>query len=257
MDTSRVYCYLNSQISFAWIKGVDKEFKTFVQNRVLEIRSKIQPDKWFYCRSNQNPADLITRVNIENLLNDIWIRGPAILFENVNIDGNTVNNVQNLPSFFLNWRRKMWTLLIRSMTHCESLGATRSNCKTLRGTAIRCDPLRVTASHCGPLRATASDCEPLRATASHYEPLRAIASQCEPLRATTSHYNTLRATASHCEPLRATSSHLDPSASHLDPSASHLDTSESHFEPLRSHSSFDIGYYPSFCTLENTVFLIV
>ena len=42
--------------------------KTFLQKCVFEIRSKIQPNKWFYCRSNQNPADLITRVNIENLL---------------------------------------------------------------------------------------------------------------------------------------------------------------------------------------------
>ena len=44
---------------------------------------------------------MITRVYTENLLSDIRIRGPAFLFENVNIDGNNTvnNNVQSIPYF--------------------------------------------------------------------------------------------------------------------------------------------------------------
>ena len=38
MDISASFCYTDSQISPAWIKGVGKEYKTFIQNRVLEIR---------------------------------------------------------------------------------------------------------------------------------------------------------------------------------------------------------------------------
>ena len=100
IDTSNVSCHSDSQISLAWIKGVDKEFKTFIQNRVLEIRSKVRADKWFYCRSKENPADIITRVNIDSLLNDTWLKGPNFLFESINFEDDlVVDNTQNLPSF--------------------------------------------------------------------------------------------------------------------------------------------------------------
>ena len=33
-----VLCWLDYQITLRWIWGVNKEFKTFVQNRVVEIR---------------------------------------------------------------------------------------------------------------------------------------------------------------------------------------------------------------------------
>ena len=35
---SRLYAWTDSQVSLAWIKALHKEFQTFVQNRVVEIR---------------------------------------------------------------------------------------------------------------------------------------------------------------------------------------------------------------------------
>ena len=55
------YCWSDSQISLAWIKAVDKEFRVFVQNRVVDIRRNVNPNSWFYCRTYDNPADIITR----------------------------------------------------------------------------------------------------------------------------------------------------------------------------------------------------
>ena len=66
-----LYCYSDSQISLAWIKGLGKEFKTFVQNRVLEIRSKVNANRWGYCKTADNPADLLTRVNPSNPFSDL------------------------------------------------------------------------------------------------------------------------------------------------------------------------------------------
>ena len=36
-----VYYYCNSQIALAWIKSTNKEFKTFIRNRVVEIRNAL------------------------------------------------------------------------------------------------------------------------------------------------------------------------------------------------------------------------
>ena len=41
-----------------WIKGIDKEFKQFVQNRVTEIRQLIPLESWNHCPGHENPVDL-------------------------------------------------------------------------------------------------------------------------------------------------------------------------------------------------------
>ena len=62
----------------SWIKSEDKELKTFVQNRVLEIRGNVKPENWFYCKTNENPADLVTRSD-NDIRNPLWFEGPAFL----------------------------------------------------------------------------------------------------------------------------------------------------------------------------------
>ena len=71
------YCYSDSQISLAWILSTDKELKTFCQNRVNVICKNIDICKWFYVKSSQNPADIITRFNNYSLKeNSLWFKGP-------------------------------------------------------------------------------------------------------------------------------------------------------------------------------------
>ena len=72
------YCWSDSQISLAWIKAVDKEFRVFVQNRVVDIRRNVNPNSWFYCRTYDNPADIITRFKTLESLESlhIWWNGP-------------------------------------------------------------------------------------------------------------------------------------------------------------------------------------
>ena len=45
---SCLYAWTDSQVSLAWIKALHKEFQTFVQNRVVEIRKNISPENWSY-----------------------------------------------------------------------------------------------------------------------------------------------------------------------------------------------------------------
>ena len=73
-----VYCWTDSQISLAWICSINKEFKTFVQNRVLSIRKNVDYSSWRYCKTKENPADIMARAN-KNFDENLWWNGPSLL----------------------------------------------------------------------------------------------------------------------------------------------------------------------------------
>ena len=58
---NEVFCWTGSMTTLHWIKGVDKEYKQFVQNRVKEIRQLIPSESWNHCPGYENPADLPSR----------------------------------------------------------------------------------------------------------------------------------------------------------------------------------------------------
>ena len=53
----KVFCWTDAKITLAWIKSIDKEFDTFVENRVIEIRKNIDINNWHYVSTEDNPAD--------------------------------------------------------------------------------------------------------------------------------------------------------------------------------------------------------
>ena len=64
----------------AWIKDINSEFKTFVQNRLIAIRNNVHLDNWKYCSTNENPADIITKINVRDIsTNNLWWEGPHFL----------------------------------------------------------------------------------------------------------------------------------------------------------------------------------
>ena len=62
IDISSLYAWSGSKVSLAWIKSYNKEFVTFVRNRVVEIRKNVSSKTWNFCSTKLNPADLITRL---------------------------------------------------------------------------------------------------------------------------------------------------------------------------------------------------
>ena len=54
---NEVLCWTDSMTTLHWIKGVDKEYKQFVQNRVKEIRQLIPSESWNHCPGYENSAD--------------------------------------------------------------------------------------------------------------------------------------------------------------------------------------------------------
>ena len=78
MKIDEIFCWSDSKVSLAWIKSKTKEFKTFVQNRVIEIRKNVHEDNWHHCSSDENPADIITRGN-NDPNSSLWWNGPTFL----------------------------------------------------------------------------------------------------------------------------------------------------------------------------------
>ena len=74
---SHVRCWSDSEVALYWIRGENREWKQFVQNRVCEIRSLVPPDAWSHCSSKDNPADIASRGTSPAILAEsTWVSGP-------------------------------------------------------------------------------------------------------------------------------------------------------------------------------------
>ena len=68
----------DSVTALYWIKGTDKDWSVFVDNRAQEIRRLSSPKQWKHCPGKENPADLPTRGTTPLKLNEksSWWSGP-------------------------------------------------------------------------------------------------------------------------------------------------------------------------------------
>ncbi|XP_043264280.1 uncharacterized protein LOC122404410 [Colletes gigas] len=71
----------DSTIALAWIRGQPNRWKTFVANRVSEIRQSTSIDNWHHVASVDNPADMISRGTDPTTLRftHLWWSGPSWL----------------------------------------------------------------------------------------------------------------------------------------------------------------------------------
>ena len=51
-------CFTDSQVTYYWIRGVEKDWKPFVQNRVNEIHKLLLANCWVHVSGKENPADI-------------------------------------------------------------------------------------------------------------------------------------------------------------------------------------------------------
>ena len=81
VNIEEIYCWSDSTTTLHWIKGVERQYKQFVENRVTEVRSKVSPEFWSFCTGLENPADIPTHgLSAEALLkSSLWWNGPAWL----------------------------------------------------------------------------------------------------------------------------------------------------------------------------------
>ena len=81
IDMNDVTFWCDNLNDLWWIRGMSRNFKSFVANRVSEIQTNSNPVQWRHVRTKINPADLISRgTSIEKLSNDkLWLEGPTFL----------------------------------------------------------------------------------------------------------------------------------------------------------------------------------
>ena len=71
-DISETHLRTDSTIAYCWIENVHKEYKTFVQNRVCEIRNLTESASWHLVPSRSNPADIISKRGSPGELGNLW-----------------------------------------------------------------------------------------------------------------------------------------------------------------------------------------
>lgn len=82
LSISGSYFWSDSLIVLQYISNEGKRLKTFVANRVAEIRRHTEPSQWFFVPGTINPADDCTRgLSVSELLTESrWFRGPEFLW---------------------------------------------------------------------------------------------------------------------------------------------------------------------------------
>ena len=74
-------CFTDSKVALFWIRGLEKEWKQFIQNRVNEIRKLVPSECWDHCPGQENPADMPSRgiTTSELAASKLWRSGPEWL----------------------------------------------------------------------------------------------------------------------------------------------------------------------------------
>lgn len=77
----RVVCWCDSKVALNWIKGKERSWKVWIENRVVKIRDVVDRENWFYVPSAFNPADIPTRKlnGFKDIMDGFWFEGPSFL----------------------------------------------------------------------------------------------------------------------------------------------------------------------------------
>ena len=73
--------WTDSMTTLYWIKGISRQYKAFVANRVAVIHDKSEPSQWRHVPGKENPADVISRgCGLSELRNaELYWNGPEFL----------------------------------------------------------------------------------------------------------------------------------------------------------------------------------
>ncbi|XP_060846330.1 uncharacterized protein LOC132925994 [Rhopalosiphum padi] len=84
ISVSKRYFWTDSTVTLAWLAADSGKWKTFVANRVSEIHTLTNRLEWGQVKSNDNPADVLSRGCTPNELknNTLWWHGPVWLKNN-------------------------------------------------------------------------------------------------------------------------------------------------------------------------------
>ena len=75
------YFWRDSKIVLGYIRNDTRRFKTFVVNRIYQIKENADAEHWSYIQTKENPTDDVPKGwNAEwEISNSQWFRGPSFL----------------------------------------------------------------------------------------------------------------------------------------------------------------------------------
>ncbi|XP_022182788.1 uncharacterized protein LOC111042467 [Myzus persicae] len=84
LNITQQYYWSDSSIVLAWINAPSSRWKTFVAHRIGEIHEATSSSQWRHVKSENNPADIISRGCTPNKLwnNVLWWEGPPWINSN-------------------------------------------------------------------------------------------------------------------------------------------------------------------------------
>lgn len=83
MEGVRHFYWTDSSCVLAYLRNESSRFRTYVANRIEQIRQASKVDEWYYVKSSSNPSDRGTRGMSTRDLLDLqspWFRGPDFLW---------------------------------------------------------------------------------------------------------------------------------------------------------------------------------
>ncbi|XP_050062939.1 uncharacterized protein LOC126552290 [Aphis gossypii] len=99
LQSTDINLWTDSTVVIGWIQA-EVQLKTFVANRVTQIRDMTEIKMWRYVPTSDNPADLISRgVPVESILSSdsIWWCGPSWLQQDITYWPNRFIPTDELP----------------------------------------------------------------------------------------------------------------------------------------------------------------
>ena len=75
------FCWTDSLDCLFWIHNTKKNWKQFIQTRILKIRDTLEGTSWLFCPGVQNPVDIPTRGSClkDDDNKEFWLDRPAFL----------------------------------------------------------------------------------------------------------------------------------------------------------------------------------
>uniref|UniRef100_A0A336LNV2 CSON015327 protein n=1 Tax=Culicoides sonorensis TaxID=179676 RepID=A0A336LNV2_CULSO len=94
-NIEQVHCFTDSKIVLSWLAKEPSAWKTFTANRIAKIQALTSSNQWYHVKSNENPADLLSRGSSpENLAKtELWWHGPINLINQHNTNQQANENV--------------------------------------------------------------------------------------------------------------------------------------------------------------------
>jgi hypothetical protein len=99
MSVHQIMYWTDSTIVLAWLASSPSTLNTFVANRVSEIQTLTEIGNWHHVRSEDNPADVISRGMLPSeLINcQLWYHGPNWLTKPTSQWPNETPRVEKIP----------------------------------------------------------------------------------------------------------------------------------------------------------------